>query len=114
TALGVARESRRLRPDRTVAISRRGREAGRALRRAPLRDRARVASAGLDGRSRGRSLSLPPCPPPAAGGARLSPPAPEPVLFRSRRDLLLRRATRAAAVADADLPALQGEARAIE
>jgi NADPH-dependent glutamate synthase beta subunit-like oxidoreductase/NAD(P)H-flavin reductase len=46
--------------------------------------------------------------------AQASTAAPEAVLFRFRRDFLLRRAARAAPVLDAELPALEKQARAIE
>jgi len=46
--------------------------------------------------------------------AQVAAAAPEAVLFRFRRDFLLRRAVRAALPADPDLTALEREARAIE
>jgi NADPH-dependent glutamate synthase beta subunit-like oxidoreductase/NAD(P)H-flavin reductase len=46
--------------------------------------------------------------------AQAASAGPEAVLFRFRRDFLLRRAARAAPVPDADLPALAMQARAIE
>jgi hypothetical protein len=46
--------------------------------------------------------------------AQAASAGPEAVLFRFRRDFLLRRAVRATPVGDADLPALVRQARAIE